>query len=285
MTAPVSVSRDAGKGWLAAHRWLILRRLSQLTVLALFVSGPWFGLWIAKGNLASSLTLGVLPLTDPYLFLQSLAAGFLPGASALLGAAIVVAFYAAFGGRLYCAWVCPVNPLTDAAAWLRRRLGLKSGRAPAAATRYWVLAGSLLAAALSGTLVWEWVNPVSIVQRSLIFGLSGSLAVVLALFAYDLLVASRGWCGHLCPMGAFYGLLGQASLVRVSAAARGRCDDCLDCFAVCPEPQVIRPALKRAGQDSPLILDRDCTVCGRCIDVCDKDVFRFTHRFDQRSDS
>jgi len=285
MTAPASLSRGAGKGWLAAHRWLILRRLSQLTVLALFVSGPWFGLWIAKGNLASSLTLGVLPLTDPYLFLQSLAAGFLPGASALLGAAIVVAFYAAFGGRLYCAWVCPVNPLTDAAAWLRRRLGLKSGRAPAAATRYWVLAGSLLAAALSGTLVWEWVNPVSIVQRSLIFGLSGSLAVVLALFAYDLLVASRGWCGHLCPMGAFYGLLGQASLVRVSAAARGRCDDCLDCFAVCPEPQVIRPALKRAGQDSPLILDRDCTACGRCIDVCDKDVFRFTHRFDQRSDS
>ena len=283
MTAPVSVSRDAGKGWLAAHRWLILRRLSQLTVLALFVSGPWFGLWIAKGNLASSLTLGVLPLTDPYLFLQSLAAGFLPGAWALLGAAIVVAFYAAFGGRLYCAWVCPVNPLTDPAAWLRRRLGLKSGRAPDAATRYWVLAGSLLAAALSGTLVWEWVNPVSIVQRSLIFGLSGSLAVVLALFAYDLLVASRGWCGHLCPVGAFYGLLGRTALVRVSAAQRSACDDCMDCFVVCPEPQVIRPALKQAGQTHPLILSGDCTNCGRCIDVCDRQVFKMTHRFDQRS--
>lgn len=273
------------KGWFGAHRWLVLRRLSQLAVLALFLSGPWFGVWIAKGNLASSLTLGVLPLTDPYLFMQSLAAGFMPGATALIGAAIVVAFYALFGGRLYCAWVCPVNALTDAAAWLRRRLGLKSGRAPDANSRYWVLAGSLLAAAATSSLVWEWVNPVTILQRSLIFGLGGSLTVVIAIFAYDLLVASRGWCGHLCPMGAFYGLLGQKSLLRITADQRDACDDCLDCFTVCPEPQVIRPALKKAGQDSPLILDRDCTNCGRCIDVCGRNVFHFTHRFDQRSDS
>lgn len=273
------------KGWFGAHRWLVLRRISQLTVLALFLSGPWFGVWIAKGNLVSSLTLGVLPLTDPYLFVQSLAAGFMPAATALIGAAIVVAFYALFGGRLYCAWVCPVNAVTDAAAWLRRRLGLKSGRVPDANTRYWVLAGSLLVAAATSSLVWEAVNPVTIVQRSLIFGFGGSLAMVIAIFAYDLLVASRGWCGHLCPMGAFYGLLGQKSLLRITADQRGACDDCMDCFTVCPEPQVIRPALKKAGQDSPLILDRDCTNCGRCIDVCGRNVFHFTHRFDQRSDS
>jgi len=273
------------KGWFGAHRWLVLRRISQLAVLALFLSGPWFGVWVAKGSLASSLTLGVLPLTDPYLFVQSLAAGFMPGATALISAAIVLAFYALFGGRLYCAWVCPVNVVTDAAAWLRRHLGLKSGRAPDANTRYWVLAGSLLAAAATSSLVWEWVNPVTIVQRSLIFGLGGSLSVVIAIFAYDLLVASRGWCGHLCPMGAFYGLLGQKSLLRITADRRGACDDCMDCFMVCPEPQVIRPALKKSGQDSPLILDRDCTNCGRCIDVCGRNVFHFTHRFDQRSDS
>lgn len=273
------------KGWFGAHRWLILRRVTQLSVLALFLTGPWFGVWIAKGNLASSLTLDVLPLTDPYLFVQSLAAGFMPSATALIGAAIVAGFYALFGGRLYCAWVCPVNVLTDTAAWLRRRLGLKSGRVPDANTRYWVLAGSLLAAALTSSVVWEWVNPVTVVQRSLIFGLGGSLTVVIAIFAYDLLVASRGWCGHLCPMGAFYGLLGQKSLLRITADRRGACNDCMDCFKVCPEPQVIRPALKKAGQDSPLILDRDCTNCGRCIDVCGRNVFHFTHRFDQRSDS
>ncbi len=273
------------KGWLGAHRWLILRRISQLTVLVLFLSGPWFGVWLAKGNLASSVFLDVLPLTDPYVFLQTLAAGFLPASSALIGAGIVVAFYFLIGGRVYCAWVCPVNVITDLAAWARRRLGIKGGRVPDANSRYWILGGSLLAAAVSGSLVWELVNPVTIIQRSLIFGLSGSLTIVLAIFAYDFLIASRGWCGHLCPMGAFYGLLGHAALWRVSAAKRAACNDCMDCFTVCPEPQVIRPALKKAGQESPLILDRDCTACGRCVDVCGKQVFTFTHRFDQRSDS
>ncbi len=282
----MNVGQDAirAKGWLAAHRYLILRRLSQSTVLLAFLIGPWFGLWWVKGNLSSSLTLDVLPLTDPYLFIQTLAAGFMPASAALIGAALVVLFYALVGGRVYCAWVCPVNPLTDAAAWLRRRLGLKSGRTPDSATRYWVLGGALLSAALTGTLVWEWVNPVAILQRSLIFGLSGSVLVLAAVFLYDLLVASRGWCGHLCPMGAFYGLLGHKSLLRVTARQRSACDDCMDCFAICPEPQVIRPALKKVGQESPLILDPDCTNCGRCIDVCGRDVFHFTHRFDQRSD-
>ena len=50
----------------------------------------------------------------------------------------------------------------------------------------------------------------------------------------------------------------------------------MDCFAVCPEPQVIKPALKGAKQNlGPAILSPNCTNCGRCIDVCSKSVFRF----------
>jgi ferredoxin-type protein NapH len=272
------------KGWLGAHKWLLLRRLSQLAILALFLAGPWFGLWIVKGNLSSSLTLGVLPLTDPYLLAQSLAAGVLPYREALLGAGIVLAFYLLVGGRLYCAWVCPVNVVTDTAAWLRRRLALKGGKIPSSATRYWLLGFTLLAAMATGSLAWEWVNPVSMLHRGLIFGFGLAWGIVGGIFLYDLLIATRGWCGHLCPMGAFYSLLGTTALIRVSAARRSACDDCMDCFAVCPEPQVIRPALKATGQTHPLILDRNCTTCGRCIDVCGKNVFQVTTRFD-RSES
>jgi ferredoxin-type protein NapH len=54
----------------------------------------------------------------------------------------------------------------------------------------------------------------------------------------------------------------------------------MDCFNVCPEPQVIKPALKGAPKgEGPVILDVNCTNCGRCIDVCDKDVFSFGTRF------
>ncbi len=271
------------RGFWPRNRYLVLRRASQLLIVLVFLCGPWFGLWLVKGNISASLILGTLPLTDPWLFVQSVAAGQWPYRTALIGAAIVTLFYLLIGGRVFCSWVCPVNALTDAAAWLRRRLGIKTGRTPDAQTRHWLLAGTLLAAALSGTLVWEWVNPVSLLHRALIFGLAGAWPVLVALFAYDLLVAQRGWCGHLCPVGAFYSLLNRGALLRVSAARRSACDDCLDCFVVCPEPQVIRPALKAVGQDHPLILSSQCTTCARCIDVCDQNVFKLTHRFDQRS--
>ena len=66
------------KGWLGAHKWLILRRISQLPSWGLFLLGPLAGIWIVKGNLNYSYTLGVLPLTDPYVALQSLVAGHVP---------------------------------------------------------------------------------------------------------------------------------------------------------------------------------------------------------------
>ena len=274
---------SAPRSWFARQRWLLLRRASQLTILALFLAGPWFGVWILKGNLSASLILDAVPLTDPLLALQTMVAGHWPYVTALTGGAIMLVFYLLVGGRVFCSWVCPVNMVTDAAAWLRRELGIKTGRVPDANTRYWLLGAVLLATGVTGALVWEWVNPVSLLHRALIFGLWGALLAIAGLFAYDLLIASRGWCGHLCPVGAFYGLLGRTALIRVSAAQRSACDDCMDCFTVCPEPQVIRPALKRAGQTHPLILSGNCTNCGRCIDVCDRQVFKMTHRFDQRS--
>ena len=207
-----------------------------------------------------------------------------PQLTALLGAVIVAGFYLVVGGRVFCSWVCPVNLVTDCAGWSRRRLGLKGGRMPPRSLRRWLLAAVLLASAFSGSMVWELVNPVSLLHREILFGAGIGLVLVLAVFIYDLVIAQRGWCGHVCPMGAAYGLIGRASLLRVSAPARARCDDCMDCFAVCPEPQVIKPALKGDAQSSPVILNGDCTNCGRCIDVCAQDVFRFSHRFDKRSE-
>jgi len=282
---PPGVEATRMRGWLAAHKWLLLRRASQIFFLALFLTGPLFGLWIAKGTLASSLTLGILPLTDPLIALQSLLAGHVPEAAALTGAAIVLAAYALVGGRMYCSWVCPVNPLTDLAHWLRQRSGFDKGWQPRRDTRYWVLAAILAVSAATGGIAWELVNPVTILHRGIVFGtlFAGfGWAVLVAVFLFDLALSRHGWCGHLCPVGAFYGLVGLGRLPRVSAFARASCDDCMDCYAICPEPQVIVPALNRRDPDaSPLVMSPDCTNCGRCIDVCPRDVFRFTHCLDR----
>ena len=271
------------KGWLIANRWLLARRGSQLSILAVFLLGPWFGLWLVTGNLNSSLTLGTLPLTDPYVLLQSIFAGHIPELTAITGAVIVLLFYLLVGGRVYCSWVCPLNMVTDAAQWLRDQFRITGASSLSRKTRYWLLVATLLVSLITGSVAWELVNPVSMLHRGLIFGMGLAWFVVIAVFLLDLLVSRRAWCSHLCPVGAFYGLLGNHSLIRIRADARDQCDDCMDCFMVCPEQQVIRPALKgyihknNTDEDTigPVITSADCTNCGRCIDVCAKDVFHF----------
>ena len=267
------------KGWLRAQKWLLLRRLSQLGILGLFLLGPLAGIWIVRGSFSASMTLGILPLTDPLIILQSFFAGHTIAATALIGALIVTVFYFLIGGRVYCSWACPVNMVTDAAAWLNRRLDLKKSISISRSVRYWLLGALLILAYLTGTVVWEWLNPVTIFQRGLLFGMGLGWVLVGAIFFLDMFVVRRGWCGHLCPVGALYSLLGFFSILRITAARREECTDCMDCFTVCPEPQVIRPALKGGGDSSPVILSNNCINCGRCIDTCPDDVFQFSKQF------
>jgi len=267
------------KGWLLAHKWLLLRRFSQLGIIGLFLLGPVFGIWFIKGNMSSSLTLDTVPLTDPFVFLQTLFTGYIPEITVIIGAVIVALFYLIVGGRVYCSWVCPINIVTDAADWLRRVLKVKTSLSFSRMGRYGLLLVSLVLASVTGVLVWELVNPVTMIQREIVFAMGLSWLFITGIFILDAFVSRRAWCGHLCPMGAFYGLLGQASIIKVNAINRDSCNDCMDCFAVCPEPQVIKPALKGSVTSSPVINSGNCTNCARCIDVCAENVFTIKHRF------
>jgi len=270
------------KGWWPAYRWLILRRFVQLGILVLFLLGPLAGLWIVQGNINASMVFGLVPLHDPLVLVQSFLAGHVPEVTAITGALIIIAIYLLVGGRAYCAWVCPVNIVTDTAYWLKRRLRLKGSARLSATTRYWLLGTALVVSAVTGVIAWELVNPVSLTYRGLVFGMGAAGLVVLAIFLFDLLVSERGWCGALCPVGAFYSILGRFSIARVSAVNRAQCNDCTDCLKVCPEPHVLKlPVYGADTGASPIVLSPNCTNCGRCIDVCTEDVFRFTTRFEK----
>ncbi len=280
------------KGWWVAYKWLILRRSSQLLILILFMLVPlckWVSPesecalgWIIKGNLSSSLFLNIIPMTDPLLVLQAMASGFTRIANdAILGAAIIFLFYALVGGRVFCSWACPINIVTDLAFWLRDKLKLVGGTRFSHSTRYWILGMLLMLSAATGSLAYELINPVSMLHRGLFFGMGMGWFVIAGIFFFDLFISKRGWCSHICPMGAFYALVGKISPLRVRADARDKCDDCAECYIVCPEPQIIKPVLK--GENIGIysvILAGECTNCGRCIDVCAEDVFHFGLRFD-----
>jgi ferredoxin-type protein NapH len=265
------------KGWLLANRFLILRRLSQSLILALFLTGPLMGIWILKGNLSSSLLFDVIPFSDPFVLMQSMTAGHLPLFQAFLGAGIVILFYIIVGGRVFCSWVCPVNLITDASAWCRRKLKLRKEKVMSTQWRYWILLMVMLLPLFTGVMTWELVNPVSAFHRGLFFGMGMGWVLFFLIFLFDLFAVENGWCGHLCPVGAFYGLINKVGLVKVDAINREQCTDCLDCFNVCPEPTILKgPVNGQKKNIGTLVNDMNCTNCGRCIDVCAEDVFVIT---------
>ncbi len=108
--------------WLRKHRYLLARRTTQIGILVLFWLGAHWHLGVLTGNLSASRVLRTLPLSDPYAVLQILSTGHTLKNTVLLGAVTVLGFWYVFGGRGFCAWVCPLNPVTDLAAWLRPRL-------------------------------------------------------------------------------------------------------------------------------------------------------------------
>ncbi|ENK3144854.1 quinol dehydrogenase ferredoxin subunit NapH [Vibrio alginolyticus] len=274
-----NLAQNAGKealeklGWWRAHRFLILRRLCQFTIIALFMAGPTLG--ILTGNLSSSMLLDTVPLSDPLIVLQALATGHVPEFNALLGVVIVVVFYAILAPRAFCAWVCPLNIVTDLAAWLRRKLNIKASYRWSLVIRYWLIPVLMLGSALSGAILWTWLDPVAALHRGLVFGMGAGWVLIALVFVLDLLLLEHGWCGHLCPLGATYGLIGRKSLLRVTAVRREDCTKCMDCFYVCPEPEVLRQPLKEGDRR---IMDQNCISCGRCLDVCPEHVFEFKNR-------
>ncbi|HAS6996863.1 TPA: quinol dehydrogenase ferredoxin subunit NapH [Vibrio parahaemolyticus] len=279
-----NLAQNAGKeaieklGWWRAHRFLILRRLCQLTIIALFMAGPTLG--VLTGNLSSSMLLDTVPLSDPLIVLQALATGHIPEFNALLGVVIVVVFYAILAPRAFCAWVCPLNIVTDLAAWLRRKFNIKASYRWSPAIRYWLIPVLMLGSALSGAILWTWLDPVAALHRGLVFGMGAGWVLIALVFVLDLLLVEHGWCGHLCPLGATYGVIGRKSLLRVTAVRREDCTKCMDCFYVCPEPEVLRQPLKEGERR---VMDQNCISCGRCLDVCPEHVFEFKNRLNVKN--
>ena len=256
------------------YRFLIARRITQISVMILYVIANVYGINFLTGNLSSSLLLNTVPLSDPYAVLQMAVAGAIISADILLGAFIISIFYFIVGGRAFCSWVCPVNMITDLANYLRRKFGFNQiqKKQPASRNiRYWVIAISFVISFFMGIAAFELISPISMIHRGIIFGLGFGWATIVIIFLFDLFVLKNGWCGHICPLGGFYSLVGRFSLIRVHHNA-DNCTACMKCKEVCPENQVLHMITKT----SIPVLSGECTNCGRCVEVCDDDALNFS---------
>ena len=238
------VMPESFTGKLMVWRYLLLRRALQLGLLLLFFGTVRWGWKLAgqpvlTGNLSSSEFL-----------------------------------VAVIGGRTWCAWVCPINMVTDLASRIRRQLNIKDAFKISRKIRYSVLVLTLVLSILTGVAAFEWVSPIGMLHRELIFGIGAGWIAILGVFLFDLLILKNGWCGHLCPLGAFYAVVGKVAQLRI-AFDTPTCTQCCECVKVCPEPQVFN---FKAATKTGMIVSGECTNCGRCITVCPEDTLKFDLR-------
>ena len=258
------------------YKYLILRRITQISLLLLYFGGNVYGWKVLTGDLSSSSLFATIPLSDPFAILQMFSAGAALGVNVLVGGVIIALFYAFIGGRAFCSWVCPVNLITDFADWLRRVLYLDKIERKMWASRnirYYAIILALIVSFISGIAAFEIISPITILNRGVIFGFGAGLGLLVSIFLFDLFVLKNGWCGHICPLGGVYSIIGKFNLFRVSHNSEN-CTLCLKCKDVCPETQV----LNMIGKRNEFVTMIECTNCGRCVDVCDDDALEFSIR-------
>lgn len=255
------------------YRFLILRRVTQIAILVAFALCANYSYRIFQGNLNQSTIFWVVPMSDLLSIAQIFLAGGIIGSEAVLGFVIVLFIYGAILGRGYCAFVCPMNLITDLANFLRRIFSQNTAPKKlniARKAKYGVLALALILSAILGTAAFDLISPISMLHRGIIFGMGFGVFGILCVFLFDLFFVKNGFCGYICPLGATYGLVGKFSLLKIRHNA-DKCTKCDKCIVICPESQV----LDLVGAKSGTINGIDCIKCGRCIEVCDDNAMKF----------
>lgn len=253
------------------YRFLVARRFVQLLILGLYMLSSYFGFTILQGNLSGSLLFETIPLSDPFALLQLFFSGAILGLNAIIGGIIILLFYGVFVGRAFCSFVCPMNLVTDFSSYIRYKFKIRGSLFTIdRRVRYVVLLLSLLLSFVLGIPAFEAISPISHMHRGLVFGIGFGFFIVLAVFLFDLSI-KRGFCGHVCPLGAFYSIVSKFSILKVKYDLDS-CTKCMECKNICPEVQVLDLITKHSGS----INNTECILCGRCIEVCGDNALEFS---------
>lgn len=192
---------------------------------------------------------------------------------------LVLSLSALLLGRSFCSWACPVGLVGEGLHRLRSRLIPGEWTPPRwldgllRAQKFLVL-GFLLfvillavpSAALPGYLASAYHQAADMKMGAFFFTLSPVAALCLGWVV--LLTASfrQGFCRYLCPYGAWLGMLGWLSPLRIRRDS-GRClrsegHDCDKCSRACPSRIPVHQLIA--------VRTLACSDCRSCIDACPK---------------
>lgn len=266
------------------HPWWLARKITAALFLGALVLGTvaWFDVF--RGSTTGTTALGIIPFSDPLAAIEVMLATRTWQPTLLIGAGILVAG-ALVLGPVFCGWICPLGFVLDLNHSLRnlvrRMLRRKREHDPIAPSPSPVIRNVLLGFALgfsllAGIPIFQIVSPINVLARGLLFGLVAALGLIVLIMVIEF-VRPRWWCRAICPLGAFYSLIGQFGIlrVRINPALAGK-TPCGECTRHCP--MGIRVLEDYAAKGRSSVTHPHCTRCGECIDLCPRGVLRLRFR-------
>ncbi len=248
----------------------------------LFVLSYVADIQILEGDITGSRIMG-FHLADPFITTQIVLAHDSFPINLMIGSLTILAFYVIFAGRAFCSFVCPYNFFGEFAERLNAKLVKAKIIKPRhfdPNMRYLFLLAFWLLSFLSGYLIFEIFSPVGIVSRFIIYGYSAAIWWAVLVFLVEVFFSRRFWCRYVCPIGTLYSLVSRMRAIKISWN-KDKCDHCGVCMDVCIVPKVLEITKAKnadANGESFSVVSGDCTLCGRCIDVCHGDALSYENR-------
>ncbi|OPX27573.1 MAG: ferredoxin [Campylobacteraceae bacterium 4484_166] len=271
-----------GKKFLSyrSKRWILIIGIHLFFFLSFYID-----LQLLEGSLSGSRFLG-FHMIDPFISIQMFVATYHVPINMIIGITTIIIVYLLVGGRSYCAWVCPYGLLSEIGEKWHNTLVSKNiikNRKFDERVRhiFWFI--FLLLSFSSGYLVFETFNVVSILSRAIIYGWSVAIIWVVVVFLMEVFFSRRAWCKYICPVGTTYSYISKGSALKIQW--NDNCDHCMVCHDVCFESHVLEltkakydTQREKNGIKTQYVTGIDCSLCGRCIDVCHEDALKFDFR-------
>jgi ferredoxin-type protein NapH len=205
----------------------------------------------------------------------------------IIGSVTIAIFYLIVGGKSFCAWGCPYGIISEIGEHIHQKLVRKKiikerSWNPNIRFAFWAL--FLVITFVDAFLIFEVINPIGILSRFIVYGWSLAIIWVLLILAFEIFYSRRAWCKYICPVGTTYNMLGWVSATKVQWDME-KCDHCGACLDACFETHVLQFTKAKydkerveKGITKEIVVNGDCTLCGRCFDVCHTDAYNYTFR-------
>jgi len=231
------------------------------------------------------VSLLLFPITmnyfSPYVILDGASQGIVNGSFILFGLMFISAL---FVGRLWCGWGCPAAGFGEICFAINDKPA-RGGKLDWIKWFMWVPWIGLIATAAISAGGYRQVNFFHLTENGIslarpyeeiVFAYVIYYAVVGLFVVLSVTAGRRAACHYICWMAPFM-ILGRKvhNLFRWPAlrlkAEPDQCINCKKCTANCPMSLDVNGMVQRGAMEHS-----ECALCGTCVDVCPKDVIRFS---------